>query len=397
MPRSTPHEVVIHAIFWLRVVGTLAAAIAAIYGVAFAAAVRAGPRRSRVDRRRHPPVTILKPLCGSESALEACLRSFCTQKYPDYQVIFGVAEADDPALDVARRLQTEFDNPAIDIVVDPAPHGSNRKISNVINMFRQARFDTIVLADSDIRVDTAYLERVVTTLNAHPDAVVTCAYRAQPGPSVWSRLGALFVNEWFLPLVLISQRLGYSSFGFGATLALTRDTLERAGGFEGVADNLADDYALVENVQAVTGQPAVLSDYIVDTITHEPSFKSMLAQETRWMRTIRLLTPLSYFFTGFSFGLPAACAAIILGYDSPLVWALVALAVVAHLDIHRTQARKLGWAIWRDLWLLPLRGVVNALVWARGFTHRSILWRGHHYSTDSTGRLKHGPDHAPRK
>lgn len=377
--------------FWLQSLGVLAAGVAAIYAVAAAAAMRIGPWRKRAYAHRRQPVTILKPLCGLEPGLETCLRSFCTQDYPAYQIVFGVADANDPVLTVARRLQDEFDTLSIDVVVDPTPHGSNRKVSNLINMLPFAAFETLVVADSDILVGTDYLDRVVTTLGTQPGGLVTCAYRARPGESVWSRLAALFVNEWFLPSVLISQRLGYTGFGFGSTLALTRQTLAAAGGFQAVANELADDHALTARVRMATNQPVVLSDYIVTTLTNDATFGTMLAHETRWMRTIRLITPQSYFLTGFSFGLPVACAAIVLGYNSPLVWVLVGVALAARLDLHRTQSRHFERSMWRDIALLPLRGALNALIWALGFGRKSVQWRGHRYAVDSRGTLQHTP------
>ncbi|NNC23586.1 glycosyltransferase [Salinisphaera sp. USBA-960] len=375
----------------MQLVGGLAAGVAFVYTAAAAILVRRGPPAPRQKPRPQPPVTILKPLCGQEQGLEDCLRSFCTQDYPQYQIVFGVADANDPALTVVERLQATFDSPMIDVVVDPTQHGSNRKVSNLLNMLPRAAHDTLIVADSDIRVDSDYLERIIATLNTHPRAVVTCAYRAFPGPSIWSRLGALFVNGWFLPSVLISQRLGQTSFGFGSTLAFNRSMLDSAGGFQAVADELADDHALTERVAQETGESAVLSDYVVETVADEPTLSAMLAHETRWMRTIRLLASRRYCLTILSFGLPVTCIAIGLGYTSPVVWALVTLTAVSRIDLHRTQAHRLGHSPWRDLWLLPVRGVLNGFVWLCGFGRRAVDWRGRQYAVDSTGTLQHNP------
>jgi ceramide glucosyltransferase len=148
-----------------------------------------------------PAVTVLKPLCGAEHNLYGCLRSFCNQMYPRFQLIFGVREADDPAVAVVRRLQREFQALDLQIAVNPAQHGSSGKVSNLINMMPLARYDYLVIADSDVRVAPDYLARVIPPLLDTAVGIVTCPYRGCPRRGAWSVLGSAFINDWFMPSV----------------------------------------------------------------------------------------------------------------------------------------------------------------------------------------------------
>src|SRR5882762_2203632 len=176
-----------------------------------------------------PAVSILKPLCGAEPRLLDCLRSFARQDYPHMQIVFGVREAADPAVEVVRQLQREF--PALDaaLVVDPGVHGENLKASNLINMLPHARHSVLVISDSDVRVAPGYLEATVAALAPAQVGAVTCLYRGRAGPGLWSRVAALFINDWYFPAVLISLALGDRSFASGVTIALRRQTLEAIG------------------------------------------------------------------------------------------------------------------------------------------------------------------------
>jgi ceramide glucosyltransferase len=177
------------------------------------------------------PVSVLKPLCGFEPRLYANLATFCKQTHPCFQLIFGVSSKTDPAVAVVQRLRTAYPKLDITLVVDPALHGSNHKVSNLVNLELQARHDVIVIADSDIAVQPDYLVKVIAPLNEPDIGIVTCLYRARHAGNSWTRLGALFIDEWFVPSVYLPHATGSQRFGFGATLAMRRETLDTIGGF----------------------------------------------------------------------------------------------------------------------------------------------------------------------
>lgn len=221
---------------WLGAVATALGAAAMSYTILAACALRWRPRASRELPARVPPTTILKPLCGAEAGLYQRLRSFCQQPCADLQIVCGVRNADDPALETVRRLQAEFPGLALEIAVDPTPHGTSGKVSNLINMLPLARHDYLVIADSDLRVGPDYLQRVIAPLLDEGVGIVTCLYHGGPRPGLWSLLGAMFIDEWFMPSVRIAGWCGSRVFASGATIALRRAALSRIGGFAAIAD-----------------------------------------------------------------------------------------------------------------------------------------------------------------
>ncbi len=181
--------------------------------------MRVRSRSARYASADGPPATLLKPLCGVEPETYECLRSFCDQNYSRFQIVFGVSSDSDPAVAVVRRLQKEFPHRDLQIVIDRRQHGNSRKVSNLINMMNLARHDFLILSDSDVRVSRDYLARVVAPLLDPGVGIVTCPYRGRPREGLWSLLGALFINEWFIPSVRVAALGGSRSFAFGATIA----------------------------------------------------------------------------------------------------------------------------------------------------------------------------------
>ena len=226
----------------LAIIGFISLAIAAGYAtLTLIAALAWGVRRDSEPSGALRPVTVLKPLCGAEPGLYEYLRSFCEQDYPAYQIVFGLRDSTDPAHAVARRVADEFPHLPITIVINPQLHGSNCKISNLINMYPHAQNDVLVMADSDALVGPDYLASVTSPLEDPKVGLVTCMYRGIPTPPIWSRLGAMYINEWYAPSVLLAWLFGHQGYVSGQTVSLRRGTLEIIGGLEALTDQLADD------------------------------------------------------------------------------------------------------------------------------------------------------------
>jgi len=272
-----------------------------VYTILALLAARGRSRRTALVRHASPPVTVLKPLCGAEPETYEYLRSFCDQDYPTFQVVFGVADAADPAVRVVERLQAEFPHRSLDIVVNRRQHGSSRKVSNLINMLPAAKHEFFVISDSDVRVERDYLARVVAPLLEPDVGVVTCPYQGIQRSDLWSLLGAQFINEWFIPSVRVAALGGSRSFVSGSTIAIRREVLARIGGFTAIANQLADDYRLGELTRSI-GLRTVLSDVVVDTSVVEGSFAELVRHELRWLRTIRTLSPWGYCLSFITFG-----------------------------------------------------------------------------------------------
>jgi ceramide glucosyltransferase len=376
----------------LTIVGVALLIVAAAYSVLTVVAVLAFRRRSGPNNLRSlPPVTMLKPLCGAEPGLYEHLRSFCRQDYPEFQIVFGVRDPGDPACAVAKRLSAEFPSLRIELVIDPQLHGSNRKISNLINMLPFARHDLLVMADSDAFVEADYLAAVTAPLVDRGVGLVTCIYRGTPTRRIWSRLGAMYINEWYVPSVLLAWLFGHQGYVSGQTVCLRRDTLQAIGGLAPLANYLADDYRLGELVRAL-GLRIVLSPYVLKGEHHEPTFDSLARHELRWMRTLRVLRPRSFRLIFFSFSLPLAVIGLFAAaVDSPLpayLWAFFAATVAARLVLHfapRMGDRRMALS---DLWLLPVRDALICWVWCRSFFTSRVTWRGSEFDVDADGVMR---------
>jgi ceramide glucosyltransferase len=339
--------------------------------------------------RARPPVTLFKPLCGAEPGLYEHLRGFCQQDYPDYQIIFGLCDAADPAAAVATRLAAEFPDLPIDIVVNPQRHGNNYKIGNLINMLELARHDLFVMADSDAYVGADYLASVTAPLLDPKIGLVTCAYHGVPTPSIWSRLGAMYINEWYIPSVLLAWLFGHDGYVSGQTMCIRRATLASIGGLQAIVDHLADDHRLGELVQGL-GLRVVLSPYVVKGEHHEQSYDSLTRHELRWMRTLRVLKPLSFRMIFLSFSFPLAIFGLLLcaGGEalSPWAWTLFAAAALMRLVLH--FASRADRSLFADIWLLPVRDLLLCWIWYRSFSVSRVTWRGTEFDVDADGSLR---------
>lgn len=338
-----------------------------------------------------PAATVLKPLCGAEPGLYTNLRSFCVQNYGKFQIVFGTRDSADPALAVVDRLIAEFPDLDIDVVVNAQQHGSNRKVSNLINMMEYARHDVLVIADSDALVGPDYLATVTAPLQDESTGLVTCLYHSVPAQTRWSRLGAMYVNEWYIPSVLLGRLFGQREFASGQTLCLRRETLAAIGGLRAIANHLADDYQLGALVRGL-GKRIVLSSYVPTAEQYDPSLDALVRHETRWMKTIRVLRPGSFRFLFITFSVPLAVAGFALSALQPassgVGLVLLLLSLNARILLHRLSKRPGDAAGRGGLWLLPLRDLLVCWVWFRAFRSTRVTWRGTEFEVDVHGVMR---------
>ncbi len=234
-----------------------------------------------------PPISILKPLKGTDPEIYESFRSHCLQDYPEYEIIFGVSDPDDPAIESVQELQAEFPNRRIQLMVCPKILGANVKVSNLTQMVSEVRYDHLIVNDSDIRVEPDYLRRVTAPLADSQVGTVTCLYRGVAGPTLGSRLEALGISTDFCASVLAARQLeGGIRFGLGSTLVLRRAELEKIGGFISLVDYLADDYELGKRIAAL-GLTVKLSEVVVETYLPSYRLKEFFAHQLRWARGVR--------------------------------------------------------------------------------------------------------------
>ena len=370
-----------------------AAASLGYYGLCLCGAVsflKARPSQS-TSSDFCPPVSILKPLKGADPELYECLRSHCLLNYSGYEIIFGVSEAGDSAAAVVERLRNEFPRVSMQLVVCGENLGANTKVSNLAQMVRVARHDYLVVSDSDIRVGPDYLRRVIRPLAEDKTGMVTCLYRGKCAPTLGSRLESLGISTDFCPGVLAARLIeGGIRFGLGSTLAFRRRDLQRAGGFEPLADYLADDYELGRRIAAL-GLRVELSEEAVETVLPVYSLPEFLSHQLRWARTIRGARPAGYLGLVFTFGLVWAVLVLIFAQGATWAWILLGTAAALRLAV----ATVVGKTILADqrlpamLYLIPLRDLLGAGIWLAGFAGRRVVWRGETFTLQN-GKLQRG-------
>ncbi len=322
-----------------------------------------------------PAVTVLKPLHGDEPMLERALVQFIEQDYPHLQIVFGVQDPADPAIAVVQRLRQRYPAHDLSLVVDPTPHGPNRKIGNLINMLPHAEHDLLVISDSDIHVAPDYLRQVVATLLQPGVGLVTTLYRGvAASPNLMQRLAAAQINHNFMPGVLLSRLLGRQDC-LGSTMALRRPTLEAIGGLPMLSDHVADDSVLGRLVRA-QGLRIEIAPSLTATTTAETSAAELFAHELRWGRTVRMVEPVGYGLSAVQFPLFWAALAPLLAPHVAWTWSLFAAVwILRGLAAGRID-RLAGAPRAMPFLLLPFRDWLSAVVMAASFTGRRVAWRG---------------------
>ena len=353
--------------------GCVQAVVGAVLAHRFGRQARPGRRD---DAMPLPALTVRKPLHGDEPMLEEALLSFCTQDYPALQIVFGVQNRADPAIGLVHRLQARF--PALDLalVVDATPHGTNRKIANLINMLPAARHDILVISDSDIHAGPGYLRRVVEALQRPGVGLVTTLYGGRAAsPALARRLAAAQVNHTFLPGVLMSRLLGRQDC-LGATMALRRPMLDAIGGLAALSPHIADDSALGKLVRA-QGSAIAIADALTVTTTSETGLRDLFAHELRWGRTVRSVEPVGYALSAIQLPLFWAAVSVLLAPSSFWSWGVLGLAWAVRGITAAIIDRMLGHAVTMPMALLPMRDWLSAAVMLGSMSGRRVAWRGH--------------------
>ena len=331
------------------------------------------------------PITVLKPLRGADAGLYENLRSFCQQTYAPFQIVFGVADADDPAVSVVRRLIAEF--PALDLVLvtGGAARAPNRKVANLMNMLPAARYGQLAISDSDMRVTPDYLATIAPLLAAPDVGLVTCLYRGMPaGNNFWSRVACLHINHGFFPEAAVGELLHAGDGAFGATLALSRANLDAIGGLAAIADRLADDHALGAAVRHL-GRQVVLAPVIVDNIVFESGLGALFRHELRWARTVRMVAPAGYAGSVITHPVALAVLAVLI---HPVAWSFYGLiaAILARFGTVWLNDRALGLRR-TPVYLVLLRDGLSFAVFVASFFAQSVAWRDRRYRIAAGGRL----------
>jgi ceramide glucosyltransferase len=373
-----------HALALAVEIATTALAVAGIgYFLAALAAARVFLwQRRRPHAEFAPGVSVLKSLKGVDPGMIEAFRSHCTQRYTgEYELLFGVSSLDDPAAEVVEQLKREFPERTIQLVVCPQRLGTNGKVSTLVQLAEHARFNFLLINDSDITVAPRYLEQIMAYFSRDEVGLVTALYRGRAHGTLPSHLESLGIATDFQAGVLLSKMMeGGLHYGLGSTLAVRYDALEKAGGLQALVDHLADDYEMGARV-AKAGYCVELSATVVETSVPAYRWRGFVDHQLRWLRTVRDARPAGYAGLIFTHGLAWALLNVVASGLSPVsLWILV-MSLFLRFGLAMTVgAEVLGdRQVLATLWLLPLRDVIAMGLWIAGFAGNIIVWRGERF------------------
>jgi ceramide glucosyltransferase len=332
-----------------------------------------------------PDVSILKPVKGVDPRMYAGFVSHCQQEYAGkIEIVFGVSSLADPAVGEIHRLRAEFPGTSIRLVECVDRLGTSGKVSNLIQMLRDAHYGHVLVNDSDICVSPHYLARVMASFADEKVGMVTAPYLGRAVPenggstTVWSRLEALGISTDFMPGVLTARMLeGGLHFGLGSTLAMRRTALEQAGGFAPLVEYLADDYELGKRI-AAAGFRVELCAEVVETTVPAYGLRGFWDHQLRWARSTRDSRKLGYVGLGITYALPWAMATCVASGFALWSFSLLSLVLLARVAVSLTVGAGIlrDEQVLRDLWLLPLRDLFGLVFWAWSFAGDTVIWRG---------------------
>lgn len=382
--------------FWLVFAVRVALFVCVLSAIVYYGIALVGGLAWFADRNRQralglnftPPATIFKPVRGADAEAYENFASFCRQDYPQFQIIFGVREANDPVVPIIQKLIADFPACDIQLVISDKEVGYNAKVSNLQNMFALAKYDTLLIVDSDIRVEPDYLRRVVAPMQQEKVGMVTCLYRGANARTTAALLENIGISSTFGPEVCSSRLLEGIAFALGSTIVMRREILEYIGGFPAVADYLADDFVL-GNSTARLGYEVVLSDCVVEHISGPDTMATMLKHQLRWGRSTRISRPWGYRGLILTYGTATALLALLAWNFSGFAWWLLAATMLVRflpvfvIGVYGLKDRKLA----RFFWLVPIRDLITFGVWIVSFVGDEIHWRGVNFRVLPDGKL----------
>jgi ceramide glucosyltransferase len=336
------------------------------------------------DHSFAPPVSILKAVRGVDHDAYENFASYCRLDYPEYELLFAMADRNDPVIPVIEKLQRDFPEKRIAFVTDVPRIGENNKVNTLCRLVKEATHELMVMSDSDVRVDRNYLREVVAPFRDSAVGAVTSFYRCTGGGTLAADLDMLGMCMESVPSALVARKLeGKVQFAYGWTMATTKERLAEIGGWEAMANYHSDDFELGNRI-AAKGHRVELMREPVWMMFSKESFGEFLRHELRWAVGLRNVRPVGYVGMIFAHGLPWAIAAAAVALASG--WpGLAGFYLGAYLALRLSVAYAAGvWGL-RDrvgtskLWLAPLRDGISAAVWLAGFFTSKITWRGLEY------------------
>jgi ceramide glucosyltransferase len=334
----------------------------------------------QLDPECEPPISILKPVCGLDREAYKNFASFCCLDYREYEILFGVTDENDPIIPVVEDLQRAFPRQAIRLLVGAPLLGTSPKMNLLCRLVHEAKYNLLVISDSDVRVEADYLRNAAAPFQDPKVGVVTALFRSITEGDFGSDLDAVGVPSDSSASALVAERFGGMDFALGWTMATTKERLEEIGGFEGMANHHSDDFTLGNEI-ARNGYRIALMRKPIWMVFPKERLSQFLKHELRWSIMLRNIRPVGYLGLAMTFGLPWVLAAAVTAHSS----VLAAAYLMGYFVLRLTMAWTIGvWGLGdpvvrKKIWLVPMRDAVNFFVWVAGFFFSKVQWRGKEY------------------
>src|SRR5262245_22944379 len=335
-----------------------------------------------------PSISLLKPLCGAEPWLEEHLESFFLQDYPSFQILFAASDETDSAVSIVERLRSRYPGVPTQLILTGEPPYANPKVYRLKKMSEQASGEVLVISDSDASVSPQYLKHLAADFAAPKIGVVTNLYRGVSGADLWSKLEALGMSTEFMAGVVVANQLEGMKFALGPSIAIRKNIVCEIGGFEAIADYLADDFLLGHRAFEA-GYRVLLSTFVINHHTTAHGSINSFKHRLFWNRSTRFSRPAGYYGQGFTYGLPWG---LILFSIAPCWWSAIFVAAV--LVARLWLAYELAILLLEDnkalgrFWFIPLQDLMSFAAWVGGFLGREIVWRNERFRLLEGGRIE---------
>jgi ceramide glucosyltransferase len=350
--------------------------------------------RAILDHSFAPPVSVLKPVRGVDHEAYENFASMCSLDYPHYEILFAVADHDDPVLPLIAQLQQDFPQTSIRLIVGIPQVGNSHKTNSLCRLVEEAHYDLLVMNDSDVRVEENYLRHVTGPFRDSRVGVVTALFHGRTDGSLVADLDAIGIPADAAARTILAWRFRRLDFALGWTMATTKQRLAEIGGFEALRDMHSDDFAL-GNELAHKGYRVELMRSPVTMVFPRETMRQFLAHELRWSIQLRHLRPLGYLGISTTLGLAWALlvAAVMPSWKLPVAYAaayvFLRLALAWEIGV-----RGLGDAIVRKRpWLVFVRDAFQFAIYLASFLSNSVVWRGTPYTLDGPFAQPKRPAH----
>ena len=391
-------NLLLQILFWVALTGSVTSTIYCLMVVA--AAVRFGLRKRREDAAEAsflPPLSVLKPLHGSEPGLERNLETFFEQDYPEFELLFCARHETDEGLRLARRVAERYPNVDARFVTcgEPLPKFHNAKVYSLAKLDTVARHDLFVTSDADVRVAPDYLRRMAQNLKDPHMGLASCLYIGTvdggPAASFSAQLDAVGKSVEMSSGVLVADMLEGTKFALGATMAVRRSSFQEAGGFEELGQFYADDFVL-GNRLAAKGIGVRMASHVIRLMVQDTPFWLSFRNQLRWMQSTRRSRPWGHLGSGLTFAIPFGLLGLVWGLSSG--HALLGLVWLSWMVVNRwLQAgvilRVMGDSDWaRGMVIYPMRDLLGSVLWLGSYGGDRFYYRGKVYRLRDGGKVE---------